>query len=178
MLQVRVMPSTTSKTSSLRRCTRWLRFICSSGWPGSMNTCGAFGASKETSLTQIFSSEKVAAAGAGAAPLRVSSDISGTPDQKRKRESIAPILWAAPALGKGGKHKTGSSPLRWAGGSRPVLRAAFHQRQVGLLPGGDAAIEPVDLFEAGFLQSRGGRGRGLAGAADRHHRQRLGGGQL
>ncbi|MNE96982.1 hypothetical protein D3C80_1952670 [compost metagenome] len=49
-LQVKVMPSTTSKALSLRRWTLWLRFICSCGWACSLNTAGAPGTSKETSL--------------------------------------------------------------------------------------------------------------------------------
>ena len=42
-VQVRVMPSTTSNALSLRRWTRWLRFICSCGWACSLNTCGRLG---------------------------------------------------------------------------------------------------------------------------------------
>jgi len=50
-VQVRVMPSTTSNAASFRRVTCWLRFICSCGCVSWLKTAGAFGTSKETSLT-------------------------------------------------------------------------------------------------------------------------------
>ena len=57
--------------------------------------------------------------------------------------------WGARRPIKPGGRTRGASKSRSSG-------AALHQRQVGLLPGADAAVEPVHLLEAGLLQALGG----------------------
>src|SRR3546814_18153170 len=55
-------------------------------------------------------------------------------------------------------------------GSALVAGLAPGQRQVGLLPAADAAIEHVHLLETGLLQALGGGTRGLPGLAHQHQR--------
>src|SRR5690606_20150963 len=148
-------PSTTSNAVSARRCTFWLRFICSCGWTCSLNTCGAPGDSKDTSFTYTFSTVNTGEFGAaalpaaGAAPplLASCSDIGccSSAESRKKRDYRTPA---------------GSGP-------------AFRERQPGLLPGADAAVEHEHALEAGPGEALGGATGGLAGLAHQHHGQAL-----
>src|SRR5690606_7560065 len=153
-VQVRVPPSTTSNAFSPRRVTRWLRFMLIWGGPCSLKTCGALGDSNETSLTEIFSTLNCGPAGrcAGAAPpLGACSVILGL---LRYRKMVK------------GRLSHFASP------------AAAGERQVGLQPAADAALEHVHALEAGLLQPLGGVAGGEPGLAHQHHRQRPGRGQF
>ena len=92
------MPRLTSNAASASRFTFWLSFICRSGWPCSLNTCGAFGASKDRSFTYSFSTVKEAACGcawdSAAAPFRISSDMGDS------RECVACGKEDADAIGE------------------------------------------------------------------------------
>ena len=86
------MPSTTSNTLSPRRCTRWFRFICSCGWPCSLNDLRRLRRFEGHILDVDLLDAELRAGGLGGRVAAVEGLVGhrgGTPAGMRKRRRLS-----------------------------------------------------------------------------------------